>query len=88
MELFETWALTLIVFLPLAGALLVGLVPKANETALKAISLLVTGAAFALSLAVIFGFDFSGLPYNTYQFEVNETWIGAINAITTSGWTG
>jgi NADH-quinone oxidoreductase subunit M len=80
MELFETWALTLIVFLPLAGALLVGLVPKANETALKAISLLVTGAAFALSLAVIFGFDFSGLPYNTYQFEVNETWIGAINA--------
>jgi NADH-quinone oxidoreductase subunit M len=80
MELFETWALTLIVFLPLAGALLIGVVPKANETALKGISLLVTVAAFALSLGVIFGFDFSGQPYNTYQFEVNETWIGAINA--------
>ena len=41
MEWFETWALTLIVFLPLAGALLLGLIPKQNEGALKAASLLV-----------------------------------------------
>ena len=37
MELFETWALTLIVFLPLAGALLIGIIPKTNELALKAV---------------------------------------------------
>jgi len=80
MELFETWALTLIVFLPLAGALLLGLVPKENEAVLKTLSLLVTGAAFILSVVAIGLFDFSGLPYNTYQFEVNESWIGAINA--------
>lgn len=80
MELFETWALTLIVFLPLAGALLIGMIPKTNESVLKGTSLLVTMAAFLLSLAVVFQFDFSGLPYNSYQFEVNETWIGAINA--------
>jgi len=80
MELFETWALTLIVFLPLAGALLLGLVPKENEGALKAVSLLVTGLAFILSVVAIGLFDFSGAPYNTYQFEVNESWIGAINA--------
>jgi NADH-quinone oxidoreductase subunit M len=80
MELFETWALTLIVFLPLAGALLLGVVPKENEGALKALSLLVTAAAFVLSLVVIGLFDFSGAPYNTYQFEVDQSWIGAINA--------
>jgi NADH-quinone oxidoreductase subunit M len=80
MEWFETWALTLIVFLPLAGALLLGLIPRQNEGALKATSLLVTGLAFVLSLVVIGQFDFSGVPYNTYQLEVNQTWIGAINA--------
>jgi NADH-quinone oxidoreductase subunit M len=80
MELFETWALTLIVFLPLAGALLLGVIPKDNEGALKAVSLLVTAAAFVLSLVVIGLFDFSGAPYNTYQFEVDQSWIGAINA--------
>jgi NADH-quinone oxidoreductase subunit M len=80
MELFETWALTLIVFLPLAGVLLLGVIPKENEMALKATSLLVTGVAFVLSLVVIGQFDFGGGPYNTYQFEVNETWIGAINS--------
>jgi NADH-quinone oxidoreductase subunit M len=80
MELFETWALTLIVFLPLAGALLLGVVPKENEGALKALSLLVTALAFVLSLVVIGLFDFSGAPYNTYQFEVDQSWIGAINA--------
>ncbi len=80
MELFETWALTLIVFLPLAGALLIGIIPKTNEIALKGTGLLVAVAAFVVSLAVIAQFDFSGLPYNTYQFEVDVPWIGAINA--------
>ena len=80
MELFETWALTLIVFLPLAGALLIGIIPKTNEIALKGTGLLVAVAAFVVSLGVIAQFDFSGLPYNTYQFEVDVPWIGAINA--------
>ncbi|HJQ91732.1 MAG TPA: NADH-quinone oxidoreductase subunit M [Acidimicrobiia bacterium] len=80
MELFETWALTLIVFLPLAGALLIGIIPKTNEMALKGTGLLVAVAAFVVSLGVIAQFDFSGLPYNTYQFEVDLPWIGAINA--------
>ncbi len=80
MELFETWALTLIVFLPLAGALLIGIIPKTNEMALKGAGLLVAVAAFVVSVGVIAQFDFSGLPYNTYQFEVDLPWIGAINA--------
>ena len=80
MEWFDTWGLTLIVFLPLAGALLLGLLPRDNEDALKGTALVVTLAAFGLSLLMITQYDFGGGSYNTYQFEVNETWIGAINS--------
>ncbi|MGH8916505.1 MAG: complex I subunit 4 family protein, partial [Acidimicrobiia bacterium] len=80
MDWFETWGLTLIVFLPLAGALLVGFLPKDNEGALKTTALVASLAAFVVSLVVIGQFDFSGSTYNTYQFEVNQSWIGAINS--------
>jgi NADH-quinone oxidoreductase subunit M len=80
MDWFETWGLTLIVFLPLAGALVVGMIPKDKENALKTTALLASVAAFVASLLVIGQFDFSGSTYNTYQFEVSQSWIGAINA--------
>jgi NADH-quinone oxidoreductase subunit M len=80
MEWFDTWGLTLIVFLPLVGVVLLGLLPKGNEMALKTTALAVSVAAFVASLVLISQFDYAGGAYNTYQFEVNETWIGAINA--------
>ena len=80
MEWFETWGLTVTVFLPVVGALLLGFINRDNEDALKRTALAVTLLAFAASIGVVLGFDFSGGSYNTYQFEVNETWIGAINS--------
>src|SRR3970040_2392184 len=80
MDWLETCGLTLPVFIPLAGALVLGAIPRDNENALKRLALVVSVAAFVASLVVIGQFDFSGAPYNTYQFEVNESWIGAINA--------
>ncbi len=80
MEWFDTWGLTLIVFLPLAGALLLGLVPSEREDVLKGGALVVTLAAFVLSLVLISQFDFGAGTYNSYQFEVDQSWIGAINA--------
>jgi NADH-quinone oxidoreductase subunit M len=80
MEWFDTWGLTLIVFLPLAGALLLGLVPSRREGVHKSGALVVTVAAFVLSLVLIGRFDFAAGTYNTYQFEVDQSWIGAINA--------
>ena len=80
MEWFGTWGLTLTVFLPLLGALLLGLISKENENALKRTGLAATVLAFIASLVLIGQFDFSSSSYNTYQFEVSETWIGAINA--------
>ncbi|MFB3051211.1 MAG: NADH-quinone oxidoreductase subunit M, partial [Acidimicrobiia bacterium] len=80
MEWFETWGLTLTVFLPLVGALLLGFIPGENESALKITGLAATVLAFVASLVLIGQFDFSSSTYNTYQFEVSETWIGAIDA--------
>jgi len=80
MEMFETWGLTLVIFLPLAGAFLLGFVPSANEGALKTVALGATVLAFLASLGVVVGFEFGAGGYNTYQFEVNLTWIEAINA--------
>jgi NADH-quinone oxidoreductase subunit M len=80
MEWFETWGLTLIVFLPLVGALLLGFIPKENEGALKTTGLVASVVTFIASLVLIGQFDFAAGTYNSYQFEVSETWIGAINA--------
>ncbi len=80
MEWLETWGLTITVFLPVVGALLLGFIKRDNEDALKRTALTVSVLAFLASIAVVAGFEFSGSSYNTYQFEVNETWIGAINS--------
>jgi NADH-quinone oxidoreductase subunit M len=80
MDWFETWGLTITVFLPAVGALLLGFVKRDNEDALKRTALAVTLLAFIASLLVIAGFDFGGGSYNSYQFEVKETWISAISA--------
>ena len=80
MDWFENWGLTLVVFLPAVGALLLGFIKRDNEDALKRTALGVSLLAFLASLLVIAGFDFGGGSYNTYQFEVKETWISAISA--------
>lgn len=80
MEWFDSWGLTIVVFLPVVGALFLGLIPKDSEDALKRTGLLVSVLAFVASLGLISQFDFSSSDYNSYQFEVSETWIGAINA--------
>ena len=36
--------------------------------------------AFIASLVVVGQFDFGATSYNSYQFELSESWIGAINA--------
>ncbi len=80
MQWFDSWGLPLIVFLPLAGMLVLGLVPKERETAVKSTALVAALLSFALSLVAIGRFDFGSHAYNTYKFEVNRTWITAINA--------
>jgi NADH-quinone oxidoreductase subunit M len=74
----ENYLLTIIVLLPLAGAIalvLVGRGERPNEDALRWTALVFSLATFAASLALPVGFDSAGGP----QFEVNVPWIDAFN---------
>ena len=68
--------LSVITFLPLAGVLLILLVGRGRPAVYKVISLVVTLAAFALSVWMLFVFK-TKLP--GMQFAENVTWIKALN---------
>ncbi len=79
MEWFDNgWGLTLIVFLPVVGAMVLAAIPKAKESAQKWWSLLVSLVVFVLSLVAIARFDFGSAK--EFQFEANLPWIKAIGS--------
>jgi NADH-quinone oxidoreductase subunit M len=78
MELLNEWGLSLVVFLPVLGAVLMAAIPRSNENAIKRLGVLVSAATFLVSLGLVANFDFSRA--SEYQFEVSASWISAINA--------
>ncbi len=81
MDWFENGlGLSLIVFLPAIGAVVLLAIPKAQEAALKWVALLVSLVSLALSIVMAVRFDYSSA--GTYQFgtAIDTKWIEAINA--------
>ena len=74
---WEKSAVSLAVFLPAAGAAVVAMVPSRQDRLIRGLGILFTGAALAIGIVMLFGFDFgrSGL-----QFELNASWISTIHA--------
>ncbi|HEU5299122.1 MAG TPA: NADH-quinone oxidoreductase subunit M [bacterium] len=66
--------LSLITFLPLAGGLLILLLPKTNHALMKNVSLLASGASFVLSLALLGMYQIGG----GMQFQELYRWIPGI----------
>ena len=78
--MFESgWGLSLIVFLPLIGAVVVLALPKESEEEQKFTALAFAGAAFVLSVIMAFLFDYN-LPGDEFQFGADIAWIEAINS--------
>ncbi|WP_419930659.1 complex I subunit 4 family protein [Candidatus Poriferisodalis sp.] len=75
---FDAWALTLAVFLPAVGALVMMLVPRAREFELKTIALVASLASLAVGVYLLAAFDYSDA--GSLQFGVSKGWIDAINA--------
>jgi NADH-quinone oxidoreductase subunit M len=71
MRLLSTHLVTMLVFLPVAGAVLAALVPRAEERLQKAVGLAVSLATFALSLLLVSGFRDVATP----QFVERRPWI-------------
>jgi NADH-quinone oxidoreductase subunit M len=76
---FDTWALSLAVFIPLVGALVITVIPKAQEAAVRAVAVVASGAALVISIIVLSRFDFGG-GTRKFQFVVNKSWIDTIGA--------
>jgi NADH-quinone oxidoreductase subunit M len=79
MEMFDDgWGLSLIVFLPLAGAGLVLLLPKAQEGLIKLVGLAFALLSFAASVVAVLRFDFGATAQ--FQFGTDLSWISAIGS--------
>ena len=70
-------AITITTLLPVAGALVIIMVPKEKDRLVRALGILFTGAALVLAIAIAIGFDYGkgGL-----QYVLDVSWISAIGA--------
>ena len=76
--MFDSWALTLVVFLPALGAALLIAVPRQSESVTKMVALATTLATAAVGVGILAGFDYGAT--DTLQFEVDRPWIDVINS--------
>ncbi|MEQ8716596.1 MAG: NADH-quinone oxidoreductase subunit M [Acidimicrobiales bacterium] len=74
----DDWGLSLITFIPLVGAVLLMLIPKAEEQLIKAVALLASLATAVFAVILLAEFDFSDT--SELQFVVDERWIDVINS--------
>jgi len=72
--------LTAILFLPIAGIIVIALLPKPQARTIRLTALAFTLASFILSIAVFCLFDRSAGAIGQMQFEEKISWIPAINA--------
>jgi len=67
--------LTLVIFLPLAGALLIGLLPREEEGLCRQAGLVGGVLTFLASLGILFGFD---AGEGGFQLETNAPWVASL----------
>jgi NADH-quinone oxidoreductase subunit M len=77
-QFLTDWGLTLMVFLPLAGALVMMLIPKTEEATIKWVALAVALATAGIGAAVIADFDYGST--DSLQFVVDRSWIDVISS--------
>jgi len=77
MEDFKDWALTVGVFLPLVGAAVMMLVPRANEELHKLLALVTSLATLGVGVYLLAEFDYDS---SALQFTKSTKWIDVINA--------
>ena len=77
MDWFDNWALTLAVFIPIVGMVIVLLIPKAEENLIKVVTLLATVLTGAVGIGILANFN---LDDGHLQFVANERWIDVIHS--------
>ncbi|HET6954831.1 MAG TPA: NADH-quinone oxidoreductase subunit M [Acidimicrobiales bacterium] len=77
-QFLSDWGLTLMVFLPLAGALVMLLIPRTEENVHRWVALITTLAAAGIGAAVLADFDYD--QSEKLQFLVDKSWIDVIHS--------
>jgi len=72
---WENSAITITTLLPLVGALVIAVMPKEKDRAVRLMGILVTGAAFVLAVAIAIGFDYGR---DGLQNVLDVEWITVI----------
>ena len=75
---FDEWLLSLVVFLPLVGAGIITLIPRAQAQAVRAVAVGASGLALLFGIVALARFDFGDTA--AMQFEINVRWIDSIGA--------
>ena len=75
---WSEWALSLAVFLPAVGAVIVMLIPRAYEELIKWVTLLATLATFGVVVGILADFDYDRA--SDLQFQINNRWIDVISS--------
>src|SRR5687768_2468053 len=78
MDWFDSWALTLVTFLPMVGVAMVLLIPRAKEALIKQVALLTTAVTLAVGVVILFRFDYDAAE--KLQFTVDKSWIEVISS--------
>jgi NADH-quinone oxidoreductase subunit M len=77
-DLLDGWGLSLMVFVPLLGALIMMVVPEDQEETHKTLALAASLIAGAIGVVVLANFDYGNSQ--SLQFLVDHPWIGVIDA--------
>jgi NADH-quinone oxidoreductase subunit M len=77
-DFLTSWGLSLMVFLPLAAALVMMLVPKAEEQLIKVLALGSTVVSAVIGVLVMIDFDYD--QGEKLQFVVDKPWIEVISS--------
>jgi NADH-quinone oxidoreductase subunit M len=74
---WQEWALSLAVFLPAVGALVLLAIPRAEEQLIKQVALVTTLGTLGVVIAIAADFDYDN---GQLQFQQDKAWIDVINS--------
>ena len=72
---WENSAITITTLLPLVGGLVIALMPRDKDRAIRGLGIVITGAALVLAAAIAVGFDYGT---DGLQYVLDVDWISAI----------